>query len=382
MNLAKTWQKSVQLALAGVVICTTSVQSAWAATIDTAAKQAIVVDVQTDTVLLSKEAFQPMYPASMTKLMTAHIVFDQLAEGKLKLDDTFRVSEKAWRKGGSKMFVKVGDEVSVKDLLMGIIVQSGNDACIVVAEGIAGSEEQFAQLMNQKAKELGLRNSHFKNSTGWPDDEHVMSPFDLYKLAYSSITKHPDYYPYYAEKEFTYSGITQPNRNLLLGENGVDGLKTGHTEASGYGITVSGVNPDDNRRIIVVVNGLNSNAERLGEAEKLLEWAYRNFENRTLWTAGQPVAQLPVWFGEKETVSAVPSSDIYIALPKGGDGVTATLDFHDPLPSPLAKGTPVAILKLNVPGREAQQIELVAGEDVGKLSGFGRIGPAMRHFLF
>lgn len=199
--------------------------------IETKAKQAVVVDVETDTVLLSKDAFTPMYPASMTKIMTAHILFDHLKEGRLSPDDTFSVSEKAWRKGGSKMFVKVNTDVTVSDLLRGIIVQSGNDACIVVAEGISGTEEQFAELMNRKAKEMGMENTHFKNSTGWPDDEHVMSPHDLYLLANNTITNHPEYYPIYSEKSFTYSGITQPNRNLLLGENGVDGLKTGHTEA-------------------------------------------------------------------------------------------------------------------------------------------------------
>lgn len=351
--------------------------------IETKAKQAVVVDVETDTVLLSKDAFTPMYPASMTKIMTAHILFDQLEEGRLSLEDTFSVSEKAWRKGGSKMFVKVNTDVTVSDLLRGIIVQSGNDACIVVAEGISGTEEQFAELMNRKAKEMGMENTHFKNSTGWPDDEHVMSPHDLYLLANNTITNHPEYYPIYAEKSFTYSGITQPNRNLLLGENGVDGLKTGHTEAAGYGITISGVNEVDGRRVIVVVNGLGSERERADEAEKLLQWAYRNFENKTLWEAGEKVAAANVWFGTEREVPLVTAETIRLNLPKGAkDSVELTATFMDPLPAPLVAGQEVGQLNVQVPGRELQSYPLLAGADVEKLSGFGRFAPALRHYIF
>lgn len=351
--------------------------------IETKAKQAVVVDVETDTVLLSKDAFTPMYPASMTKIMTAHILFDHLKEGRLSPDDTFSVSEKAWRKGGSKMFVKVNTDVTVSDLLRGIIVQSGNDACIVVAEGISGTEEQFAELMNRKAKEMGMENTHFKNSTGWPDDEHVMSPHDLYLLANNTITNHPEYYPIYSEKSFTYSGITQPNRNLLLGENGVDGLKTGHTEAAGYGITISGVNEADGRRIIVVVNGLGSERERADEAEKLLQWAYRNFENKTLWQAGEKVATANVWFGTEREVPLVTAQTIRLNLPKGAkDSVELTATFMEPLPAPLEAGQEVGQLNVQVPGRELQSYPLLAGGGVEKLSGAARIAPALRYYIF
>lgn len=351
--------------------------------IETKAKQAVVVDVETGAVLLAKNAYESMYPASMTKLMTAHIVFDYLKSGKLKLEDTFPVSEHAWRKGGSKMFVKVNTRVSVEDLLKGIIIQSGNDACIVVAEGISGSEEQFADLMNRYAEELGLRHTHFKNSTGWPDEEHVTSPYDLYLLAKDTIVSYPEYYPLYAQREYSYSGIRQPNRNLLLNSAiGVDGLKTGHTEAAGYGITISGVNPDDGRRIIVVVNGLNSEKERADEAERLLIYAYRNFENRTVWHAGQEVAKGDVWFGTDATVPLVVKENVRLTLPKGDyKGVGITVRYNGPIAAPVAEGQEVGRVEVSVPGQEAHSVPLYTGANVTKLSAPARIIPALKHYL-
>jgi serine-type D-Ala-D-Ala carboxypeptidase (penicillin-binding protein 5/6) len=354
-----------------------------APTIDTIAQQAIVVDADTETVLLSKNAYEPMYPASMTKMMTAHIIFDYLKSGKLKMEDTLSVSEEAWRKGGSKMFVKVNTRVSIEDLLKGIVIQSGNDACIVVAEGISGTEAQFAELMNVYAKELGMTKSHFKNATGWPDDEHVTSPYDLYLLAKDTIENYPEYYPIYSQDSFTYSGITQPNRNLLLDNSiGVDGLKTGHTEAAGYGITISGVNPEDGRRIIVVVNGLSSEKERADEAERLLIFAYRNFENKTVWQQGAEVAKGDVWFGEAATVPLVAAEDVTLTLPKGDyKDITMTVKYNGPIAAPVAKGQEVGQVVVSVPGREPQAVKLVTGADVPKLSGASRIVPALKHYL-
>lgn len=354
-----------------------------APTIDTIAKQAIVVDADTETVLLSKNAYEPMYPASMTKMMTAHIIFDYLKSGKLKMEDTLPVSEEAWRKGGSKMFVKVNTRVSIEDLLKGIVIQSGNDASIVVAEGISGTEAQFAELMNAYAKELGMSKSHFKNATGWPDDEHVTSPYDLYLLAKDTIQNYPEYYPIYSEGSFTYSGITQPNRNLLLDNSiGVDGLKTGHTEAAGYGITISGVNPEDGRRIIVVVNGLNSEKERADEAERLLIFAYRNFENKTVWQQGAEVAKGDVWFGEAASVPLVAAEDVTLTLPKGDyKDITMTVKYNGPIAAPVAKGQEVGQVVVSVPGRDPQAVKLVTGADVPKLSGASRIVPALKHYL-
>lgn len=351
--------------------------------IETLAKQAIVVDVETDTVLLNKNAFEPMYPASMTKMMTAHVVFDYLKSGKLQKEDVFPVSEKAWRMGGSKMFVHVDTHVKIDDLLKGIVIQSGNDACVVVAEGIAGSEEQFADLMNRYAKELGMNKTHFKNATGWPDPEHVTSPYDLYLLAKDTIINHPDYYPYYAMGEFTYSGIRQPNRNLLLNRGiGVDGLKTGHTEDAGYGITVSGVNPEDGRRIIVVVNGMDSEKARADESERLLMFAYRSFENKTLWEAGQEVADADVWFGDTPAVPMVTAEQVRLTLPKGDrENIKISVKYNGPIPAPVAKGQEIGTLTVQVANRDPQVISLLAGADVAKLSGFSRIAPALRHYM-
>jgi D-alanyl-D-alanine carboxypeptidase (penicillin-binding protein 5/6) len=273
--------------------------------------------------------------------------------------------------------------VSVEDLLKGIVVQSGNDACIVASEGISGSEEQFAMLMNRYAEELGMKQTHFKNSTGWPDPEHVTSPYDLYLLAKDTIVNYPDLYPYYAIKEYTYSGIRQPNRNLLLERSiGVDGLKTGHTEESGYGITVSGVNPEDGRRIIVVVNGLDSEKARADEAERLLIYAYRSFENKTVWQAGEEVAKADVWFGDAPSVSLVTAEQVRLTLPKGShDDVKFTLAYNGPISAPISKGQEIGTLTVKVANREPQEFALQAGADVEKLSGFSRIIPALRYYM-
>ncbi|MEK9848811.1 MAG: D-alanyl-D-alanine carboxypeptidase family protein, partial [Rhodospirillaceae bacterium] len=234
-------------------------------TLETKARHALMIDMETNAVILEKAADEPMPPASMSKLMTIYMVFEKLKAGKLNLKDRFIVSEKAWRKGGSKMFVRVNRRVSVKDLLRGIIIQSGNDACIVIAEGLAGSEEAFAEEMNGKAAEIGLKNSQFKNATGWPAEGHYMSARDLATLSSKLIKDFPDYYPMFAEKSFRYSKIKQGNRNpLLYRRGGADGLKTGHTEASGYGLTASAQR--EGRRLLLVVNGLNSSRERASEA--------------------------------------------------------------------------------------------------------------------
>lgn len=360
-------------------------QATAAAPIETKAKQAVVADVETGAVLFSLNAYEPMFPASMTKMMTAHILFDYLKNGKLKMTDTFIVSENAWRMQGSKMFVHVGDAVPIEDLMRGIIIQSGNDACIVVAEGIAGSEEAFAAMMNAEAEKIGMKNSHFKNSTGMPDEEHIMSPYDLYLLARDTIRRYPDFYKYYAEKEFTYNEIKQPNRNLLLDRDiGVDGLKTGHTEASGFGITISGVNKEDGRRLVVVVNGLTSDKERADEAERLLIYGYRNFENRKVFAAGQEVAQGEVWFGQNPTVPLVAKQDVLLTLPKAGAkaNIKLTVKYNGPIASPVVKGTEVGTITVLAEGQEAQTVPLLAGADVGALKGAGRIVPAIRHYLF
>ena len=237
--------------------------------LETRAREAFLIDVTTGTVLLEKDADVSMPPASMSKIMTAYLVFGALKEGRISLDDKLPVSEKAWRKGGSKMFVEVGSEVSVEDLLRGVIVQSGNDACIVLAEALAGSEEAFAEQMTRKAREIGMEGSTFTNSTGWPDPNHRMTARDLAILAERMVQDFPDFYHYYSEREFTYNGIRQGNRNPLLYKNlGADGLKTGHTEEAGYGLTASAER--DGRRLVLVINGLESIKARSEEAERLI----------------------------------------------------------------------------------------------------------------
>lgn len=348
---------------------------------ESAAKQAIVVDTYTHTVLYEKNADQKMFPSSMSKLMTLYIVFDRLKHGTLKLDDKLYVSEKAWRKGGSKTFVRQGDYVRVDDMLQGIIVQSGNDACIVIAEGLAGSEEAFAEEMNRVAQEIGLTHSHFTNSTGWPDEEHYMTARDLYKLAHHLISDFPEYYHYFSEQEFTYNGITQHNRNHLLGKDSfIDGLKTGHTEAGGYGIVISG--EQEGRRLITVVNGLTSEKERLVEAERLINHGFREFESETLVQRGLQVANTDVWMGTEKTLPVVVEKDMTLTIPRREkDQIKYLISYDNPVQAPIKRGQHVGELYIAIPGMKAVPVPLMAGKNVDELSGVDRILPAAQYFL-
>ena len=259
--------------------------------IQTSAPNVILYDLTTNTTLIDKNSDTPMPPASMSKLMTVYMVFDRLRSGSLNLDDQFLVSRRAWRKGGSKMFVMVNKRVSVKDLLNGIIVQSGNDACIVIAEGISGTEEAFADAMTRKAREIGLKNSSFTNSTGWPDKHHYMSARDIAKLSAKLIQEFPELYKLFSEKEYTYGGIKQGNRNpLLYNDFGADGLKTGYTQISGYGLAASAVRKG--RRLLLVINGLKSSRARSSEAARLLDWGFRDTVIYPLFKKGEEILQL------------------------------------------------------------------------------------------
>lgn len=348
--------------------------------VDTAAKFAFIMDYNTGAVLLEKDADVPMVPSSMTKLMTAYVVYGMLKAGRLTLTQELPVSERAWRMGGSKMFVQVGTSVKVEDLIRGVIVQSGNDACIVLAEGIAGSEEQFAELMNQKARELGLDRTTFRNSTGWPHPEHRSTARDIAELARRIIKDFPEYYHYDAEKSFKYNGIDQMNRNPLVQKNLADGLKTGHTDEAGYGLVASAER--GGRRVIVMVNGLNTMRERGEESERLLEWSYREFENVTLFTAGDVVEQAPVYMGVSQTVPLVGGRDLVVTMPRGWrNRAKVTLAYAAPVPAPVQRGTKLGTLSVSGQGVPELEVPLLAGADVAQLGLPGRAMAVLTRFV-
>jgi len=295
---------------------------------DTSAKAAFVIDYDTGTVLLSKNSDEPLPPASMSKLMTLNMVFEALDEGRLSLDDKFRVSEKAAKMGGSKMFVREGASISIDDLIRGVIVQSGNDACVVLAEGLAGSEAAFAERMTRRARLLGFENSTFANSTGWPHPAQRMSARDLVLIATRLIKDFPQYYGYFKEESFTWEGIKQDNRNPLLKLGiGADGLKTGHTEEAGYGLVGSA--KQDGRRIVFMITGLSSVKERSVEAERMTSWAFREFSRKVLFDKGDAVSVVDIWLGEKVTVDLVAPEDLAILVPFGvKDEIQATVAYR------------------------------------------------------
>lgn len=366
--------------LAALILASLIAQPVYAE--ETAAKQAFLIDAATHSVLLNKAGDEKMHPSSMSKLMTLYVLFSRLKEGRLHLTDKLPISEKAWRTQGSKTFVKVGEEIAIEDLIHGIIIQSGNDACIVVAEGISGSEEAFAAELNRVAKEIGLEHSHFVNATGLPEEEHVMSARDLATLAERLLADFPEYYAYFGLREYTYNNITQHNRNRLLGGTiGVDGLKTGHTEAAGYGITLSAKQGE--RRLILVINGLESDDARVQEGDRLLRWGFREFENKTVAQKGAAIAEADVWFGKQKTVKLVADKDLLLTLPVAGQAnTTFTLKYTGPLPAPIKEGDKVAELIVTLPTGDTQSVPLYAGETVEKLSGFGRIMPLLDHYIF
>ncbi len=369
------------VALFAVVLLATGLAGP-AIAVETTAKQAILVDYTTGTVLFEKNADELMPPSSMTKMMTVYLLFERLAEGRLKLDDTFEVSEKAWRMGGSKMFVEVGKKVTVEDLIQGIVVQSGNDACVVVAEGLAGTEDAFAIEMTQRAREIGMTSSTFKNASGWPAEGHLVTARDLSILARRTIRDFPQFYPYYSEKSFTYAGIRQGNRNPLLYKTpGADGLKTGHTQAAGYGLTGSVIR--DGRRLVLVLNGLDSARARAEESARLMEWGFREFQNYKLFAAGDVVAEADVWLGDKPSVPLVATDDTVLTLArKARKGMKVTLVYEGPIPAPIARGTEIAKLVVTAPDTETVELPLVAGADVGKLSAIRRIGAAISYLVW
>ncbi|MEJ5211667.1 MAG: D-alanyl-D-alanine carboxypeptidase family protein [Burkholderiales bacterium] len=339
---------------------------------DIAARSWVLLDFQSGQVLAAQNPDQRIEPASLTKLMTAYLSFTAIRQGRLKLDQTLPVSEKAWRAEGSRMFLDPKAPARVDDLLKGMIVQSGNDACITLAEGIAGTEEAFAELMNREARRLGLNNTHFVNSTGLPHPQHYSTARDLALLAAALIRDFPEFYPLYSLKEFTYNKITQPNRNRLLWQDPyVDGVKTGHTEAAGYCLIASARRGQ--MRLISVVTGTASDNARTAESQKLLNYGFQFYETYRLYQKGQTVATLPVYKGASNTVKAGFDRDVYLALPKGWyPQAKATLVSRQPLLAPLAPGQAVGTLTIQFEGKPYASYTLQTLEDVPVAGVFGR----------
>ncbi len=369
------------------LLATTSLTSAAVPTIDTAARTAIVIDYDTGAVLYDKNAEMRIPPASMSKIMTAYVVYSYLKAGRVKLDDTLPVSERAWAKhktDESNMFVPLGAQVKVEDLIRGMIIQSGNDACVVLAEGLAGSTDAFVDQMNQTAQKLGLKDSHFANVDGLPNPDEYVTARDLATLATNLIRDFPEYFHYDSEKEFTYNGIKQGNRNPLLYKDlGVDGMKTGHTDEAGYGITVTALR--SGRRIIEVLSGMKSMNARSQESEKLLAWAYREWNNYKLVKAGDPIddAPAPVFLGTTATVPVTVQSDLLVSLPRNArSSMKVTAVYDRSALAPIAQGQQVGTLQVTANDMTPVQVPLVAAKPVDKVSGFSRAALAAGYILF
>lgn len=350
--------------------------------IETQAQQAVVIDYDTGAVLLSRSADQKMPTSSMSKVLTLYLVFEALEKGKISLEDTLPVSEKAWRMQGSKMFVELGGQVSVEDLIRGVAIQSGNDATIVLAEGLAGTEEAFAEALNRKAGELGMKNSHFVNASGWPDPDHYSTALDLAILGRALIRDFPEFYKIYSEKDFTYNGIKQGNRNPLLYRNiGGDGIKTGHTEDAGYGLIGSGT--ENGRRIVFVINGLPDQKARAEEAARILTWGLRHFENKNLLKAGQIVSEGDVAMGQKKSISLAAGNDIMVTVPRlAGTAATVSVKYKTPLIAPLKKGQEVGQIVIERAGLTPIEAPLLAGEDVPEAGFFAKAVAKARMLVF
>ena len=350
--------------------------------LETPAKQVILVDYDTGNILFEKNADERMFPSSMSKIMTIYNVFQALKDGSLQLKDNFRVSRKAWKKGGSKMFLRAGSRVNVEDLIRGVIVQSGNDASIVLAEGLSGSEGAFSDSLNENAKKLGMDSSNFLNASGWPDPEHYTTARDLSKVTIATIQNFPKYYHFYSQKTFTYAGIKQNNRNPTLYKDiGADGLKTGHTAAAGYGLAASAIR--NGRRLVLILNGLKTSRQRSLESERILDWGYRVFSNYKLFKPGQIVTHTKVWMGDKSRVGLVLDKGLVMSLRKNIiDKINIKAVFNEPVPAPISKGDQIGKLLVSVPGKNQLEIPMYASQGVAKLGWFYRIGAAISYILW
>jgi len=337
------------------------------------AKSWLLLDGRTGHIIAEHNVDERLAPASLTKMMTTYIASDRLKNGELNFADMVPISEKAWRMGGSKMFVRVNTQVKLEDLMRGVIIQSGNDASVALAEYIAGSEDAFADLMNQTASKLGMKSSHFQNATGWPAEQHYTTARDLSILARAIIYDHPEDYELYSEKEFTYNDIHQPNRNTLLWQDAaVDGIKTGHTDEAGYCL-VSSAKSDD-IRLISVVLGTRSEKERASESQKLITYGFRFFETAKSYSAQTTLIEPKIWKGKASTIKLGTKDDIYLTIPRGaGKDVTAELEVPELLEAPIALGQQVGAIKLSLDGEVLETHPLVALQNVDEGGLFTRL---------
>jgi D-alanyl-D-alanine carboxypeptidase (penicillin-binding protein 5/6) len=372
LGLASTNRRKSCAAVIALVLCFAFAGQVHAqAKFDTKAKWAILIDANTNSVLFEKNSDELMPPASMSKLMTLAVVFRALKEGRLSMDDEFTNSVHAWRTGGapsgtSAMFVPLKESATLRELLQGIAVQSGNDACIIVAEGMSGSEEEFADVMTEYGRKIGLTESTFRNSTGLPHPDHLMTAREIGKLALHIIREYPDYYHYFSQKEYKYRKHTFYNRNPLVYDSiGADGLKTGYIKASGYGLVASAKQRD--QRLVVVVNGLKSKKERRAEGRKLLQWGFRSFKQWKLYDAGAIVGDALVWGGTKRYVDLTGKGNVSILLPRTANRkIKASIVYEGPLKPPIKKGDKVAFLRVSAPNSAVTEIPLYAAEDIGE----------------
>ena len=372
--------------LASLPFIALSSMVAAAPSFETDAPIAYMTDLSSGAVLFEKNADKQIPPASMAKMMTVYVAFDLIQKGKLKLDDKFRVNEETWKKWnnqGSTMFLGVGDQVSVRELLHGIVTLSGNDACVVLAEGIAGTEPAFVGLMNKRAKELGMSRSRFGNSNGWPDEGVTMvTARDLAKLGSATVNNFPKLYDaFYGQDAFEWNGITQSNRNPLMGKvAGADGLKTGHTEEAGYGFTGSA--EQKGRRLVSVLAGLDSYGGRIEESVKFMNWGFNAWEPKKLFDKGTKVQNAEVQLGDSSTVSLVAARDLFATIPKASDGkISMKVTYNGPIKAPIVKGQPIATLVVTTADAGQQSVPLVAGEDVGEAGFFDRVWAGLKSLL-
>ena len=337
-------------------------------------KSYILMAADTGRVLAEREADKPLPPASLTKIMTSYLAAAEVAAGRVALADEVPISVKAWRTGGSKMFVREGTSVRLEDLLRGIVIQSGNDASVAVAEYIGGDEEGFAAMMNARAEELGLANTHFVNATGLPDDDHYASARDLAVLSAELIARYPEHYAMYAERSFEYGGINQRNRNRLLWrDRSADGVKTGLTDAAGYCLVASALR--EGTRFIAVTLGAESDDMRFRDAQKLLAWAFRYFESQTVYDAGEVLATRPVWYGAQESLTATARDAVRITMPRGRyEELQAILDMPVHLEAPIAADVRLGVVRVSLDGETLAEVPLLADQAVAEAGVFARIG--------